>query len=108
MTNKKLNVANVPNLRFPGFAEEWEVRKLGEIAMKIGDGLHGTPVYVNESDYYFINGNNLVNGKVELNSNTKRVDAETYTKNNKGLNKNTILISINGTIGNIARCNNKI
>ncbi|SMC40992.1 restriction endonuclease subunit S [Moheibacter sediminis] len=32
MTNKKLKVGNVPNLRFPGFIEEWQTKKLGEIA----------------------------------------------------------------------------
>ncbi|QQN59521.1 restriction endonuclease subunit S [Elizabethkingia bruuniana] len=32
MINKKLKVGNVPNLRFPEFMEEWETKKLGEIA----------------------------------------------------------------------------
>ncbi|SIT09338.1 type I restriction enzyme, S subunit, partial [Chryseobacterium piscicola] len=32
MSNKKLKVGNVPNLRFPGFEGEWGVKKLGEIA----------------------------------------------------------------------------
>ncbi|MGJ1198700.1 restriction endonuclease subunit S [Sphingobacterium spiritivorum] len=32
MINKKLKVGNVPNLRFPEFTEEWETKKLGEIA----------------------------------------------------------------------------
>ena len=98
---------NVPKLRFPEFEGTWEIRKLGDIAEKIGDGLHGTPLYVDESDYYFINGNNLVNGKVEINENTKKIDIETYIKNDKGLKKNSLLISINGTIGNIAKYNNE-
>ena len=101
------NIANVPHLRFPGFTGEWEVKKLGEIAEKIGDGLHGTPIYVEESDFYFINGNNLVNGKIEINENTKKIDVETFIKNDKQLRKNTLLISINGTIGNIAKYDNE-
>ena len=32
MINKKLKVGNVPNLRFPSFFGEWEVKKLGEVA----------------------------------------------------------------------------
>ena len=32
IANKKLKVGNVPNLRFPGFQEEWEEKKLGEVA----------------------------------------------------------------------------
>lgn len=97
----------VPNLRFPSFEGEWEVKKLGEIAEKIGDGLHGTPSYTDESNYYFINGNNLINGKIEITENTKKIDAKTFLKNDKNLRKNTLLISINGTIGNIAKYNNE-
>ena len=97
----------VPNLRFPSFEGEWEVKKLGEIAEKIGAGLHGTPSYTDESNYYFINGNNLINGKIEITENTKKIDAKTFLKNDKNLRKNTLLISINGTIGNIAKYNNE-
>jgi type I restriction enzyme S subunit len=98
---------NIPSLRFPEFEGNWEMKKLGEIAEKIGDGLHGTPIYSDDSDIYFINGNNLTNGKIQINENTKKVAKSTFEKNNKGLNKNTILISINGTIGNIAKYNNE-
>jgi type I restriction enzyme, S subunit len=67
MKNKK------PEIRFKGFNEEWEEKKLEDGTSKIGDGLHGTPQYVNEQ-----------------------------SKNDKILNTNTILMSINGTIGNLA------
>jgi len=100
-------VKNTPTLRFPEFKGEWEMKKLGEVTEKIGDGLHGTPLYSDDSDIYFINGNNLTNGKIEINENTKKVDYSVFAKNNKGLNKNTLLISINGTIGNIAKYNNE-
>lgn len=100
-------IRNVPNLRFPGFEGSWERRKLGEVAEKIGDGLHGTPNYIEKSDFHFINGNNLINGKIELNENVKKVDQETFLKNDKELSENSLLISINGTIGNIAKYNNE-
>ena len=29
---------NIPQLRFPEFEVEWERKKLGDIAVKIGDG----------------------------------------------------------------------
>jgi len=93
----------VPRRRFREFEGEWKKIKLGDVAKKIGDGLHGTPIYSDNSDIFFINGNNLNNGKIEINENTKRVDKNEFKKNNKDLNTNTILISINGTIGNIAR-----
>ncbi|OWK72876.1 hypothetical protein CBW16_11540 [Flavobacteriaceae bacterium JJC] len=96
-----------PNLRFPGFIGDWKVKRLEAVAIKIGDGLHGTPSYTDDSEYYFINGNNLVNGQIEIYGNTKAVTSEIYLKNNKNLNKNTLLISINGTIGNIAKYENQ-
>lgn len=98
----------VPKWRFPEFNDygEWENKKLGEICEKIGDGLHGTPEYVLESDYYFVNGNNLNNGHLEFN-NPKYVSKNVALKNNKFLSDCTILISINGTIGNIAYYNNE-
>lgn len=102
-----INNQNVPKLRFKEFSGEWEEKTLGEVAGKIGDGLHGTPLYSDNSDIYFINGNNLTNGKIEINENTKKVDHEIFKKNDKSLNNNTLLISLNGTIGNIAKYNNE-
>lgn len=97
----------MPKLRFPEFEGEWEEKKLGNVSIKIGDGLHGTPIYSEDSDIYFINGNNLIDGKVVINNTTKMVDIETFAKNNKGLNENTLLISINGTIGSVSRYRNE-
>lgn len=94
---------NIPKLRFPEFEGKWEVKKLGEVSIKIGDGLHGTPEYSEDSDIYFINGNNLIDGKIVINESTKKVAIESYMKNLKGLNENSLLISINGTIGNVSR-----
>lgn len=101
------NQNNIPHLRFKGFEADWQIRKLGELTEKIGDGLHGTPIYSDDSDIYFINGNNLTNGKIEITEKTKKVDYAIFKKNDKGLNENTILISLNGTIGNIAKYNNE-
>ena len=58
MTKKEKK--RVPELRFVGFEEEWERKVLGKRCLKIGDGLHGTPKYVDDSGIYFINGNNIV------------------------------------------------
>jgi type I restriction enzyme S subunit len=87
--------------------EGWKTFKLNEITSKIGDGLHGTPIYDEMGEYYFINGSNLVNGKIELNANTKRVSEKEFSKYKKELSEKTILIGINGTIGNIALYNNE-
>lgn len=92
-----------PKRRFAGFTEDWEQRKLGEVCSEIGDGLHSAPIYDECGDYFFINGNNLVNGKVKINlEETPKVSKGTFQKNDKGLDDSTLLLSINGTIGNIA------
>jgi type I restriction enzyme S subunit len=85
----------------------WEKHKLGEITMRIGDGLHGTPKYSSSGDYYFINGNNLINGKIQIKEDTKRVSEEEFLKYRKELSSNSVLLSINGTIGNLAFYNNE-
>ena len=80
----------------------WEVAKLSYLTERIGDGLHGTPEYVDSSDYYFINGNNLVKGEIQFFESTKCVSEDEFKKYDVGLNDKTILLSINGTIGNVA------
>ena len=79
----------------------WMWTILEEITSTIGDGLHGTPQYNSEGDYFFINGNNLSNRKIVIKNETKRVSASEYEKYKKPLNRSSILVSINGTIGNI-------
>ena len=80
----------------------WKWVRLGDCVSILGDGLHGTPKYSTNGEYYFINGNNLKDGKIEIKSDTKCVDFEEYEKYKKTLNDSTVLVSINGTIGNVA------
>lgn len=84
---------------------EWITVKLSEITSIIGDGLHGTPQYDENGEYYFINGNNLKDGKIVIKEDTKRVSFEEYLKYKKDLNDRTLFVSINGTIGNIGAYN---
>jgi type I restriction enzyme S subunit len=80
----------------------WKEVILDNVTSRIGDGLHGTPQYDVNGKYHFINGNNLNNGRIEINSKTKTVNREVAEKHKKPLSDKTILISINGTIGNVA------
>lgn len=84
------------------FYSRWKNVKLQEIVSKLGDGLHGTPEYDINGEYYFINGNNLIDGKIVIKENTQRVTEKEYLKYKKELNDRTILLGINGTIGNVA------
>ena len=92
---------------FENKGDGWEKRTLKELTSHLGDGLHGTPKYTTEGDYYFINGNNLTDGVIEFKSSTKRVSFEEYNKHKKNLTDRTILVSINGTLGNVAFYNNE-
>ena len=82
--------------------ESWKWVRLSEIISVLGDGIHGTPVFDEMGDYYFVNGNNLAKGHIVFKADTKKVSFDEYEKHKKPLDENTILISINGTIGNYA------
>ena len=82
--------------------ESWKWVRLRDIISVLGDGIHGTPQYDDTGKYFFINGNNLVKGKIVIKSDTKKVSYEEFKKYEKPLDESTILVSINGTIGNYA------
>jgi type I restriction enzyme S subunit len=83
----------------------WEKVELNQLVSKLGDGLHGTPNYDDNGEYYFVNGNNLVEGKIIISPSTKKVNHSEFLKHQKDLNESTILVSINGTIGKTALYN---
>lgn len=101
------NGKHIPEIRFKGFTDVWEQRKLDTLTMFIGDGLHGTPKYDENGTHYFINGNNLVDSKISITEETKMVSAEALSNDDRRLNSTAILMSINGTIGVLARYNNE-
>lgn len=87
--------------------KEWQWVRLDDLVSLLGDGLHGTPKYSDCGDYYFINGNNLSNGKILIKNNTKRASIDEYNRYKKKLDERTVLVSINGTLGNVAFYNNE-
>ena len=91
-----------PKLRFKEFDGDWSLTTLNQLSTKIGDGIHATPKYDERGAIPFINGNNLVNGRVVINENTKRISNEEFQKYNQVLSDRTLFLSINGTIGNLA------
>ena len=84
----------------------WSWIRLNAIANDIGDGLHGTPEYTSNGEYSFINGSNLKSGSISL-VNAKHIDKAEYEKIKINLDKKSILISLNGTLGNLAKYNNE-
>ena len=73
------------------------------LSTEIGDGIHATPIYDDNGTYYFVNGNNISEHGITITPTTQRVtEAEAYRNNATILCSETILLSINGTIGNVA------
>lgn len=99
LTNKDVKKGELP--------KGWKTKQLKEITSVLGDGLHGTPKYSETGEYYFINGNNLNDGKIEIKGNTKRVPFEEYNKYKKPLSESSVLVSINGSLGYTAFYNNE-
>ena len=88
-------------------SDEWRETTLEKCVSVLGDGLHGTPKYSERGEYHFINGNNLVDGKIKLKDDTKRTSVDEYEKYKKPLNKRTLFVSINGTLGSVGAYNNE-
>lgn len=76
--------------------------KIASLLDDYGDGIHGTPFYSDTGEYYFINGNNLNDGRIYITDDTLKIDASEYLRIKRPLNENTLLMSINGTLGKIA------
>ena len=80
----------------------WNWARLSNITSILGDGIHGTPEFDATGTVYFINGNNLSNGSIEIKADTKKVSEQEAEKHKRLLNSTTVLVSINGTLGNVA------
>lgn len=85
----------------------WKVKTMKDVCIGIGDGLHGTPQYDPNGKIAFINGNNLINGKIAITDRTLFVNEDEAQKIYIELDANTILLSINGTLGKTAIYNNE-
>ena len=82
---------------------EWKEVRLGDVCSELSDGLHKAPKFIVNGEYIFVNAKNLYNGYILDNDPTKKTSHEEYLKYKKPLGKHTILYSIDGTIGNIAK-----
>jgi len=85
-------------LRFPEFAGEWEVRKLGELADKVNSGktpLGGEAVYM-EHGILFIRSQNVNNDRLELENPTFIPEEVNNQMKNSIVQPNDILLNITG------------
>ena len=99
----------VPKLRFPGFTDEWEQRKLSEIYSSIGNAFVGTatPYYV-ESGHFYLESNNIKDG--QINHNTEIfINDEFYEKQkDKWLHTGDMVMVQSGHVGHAAVITEKL
>ena len=106
LKKKDLEVKPISEDEIPiDIPESWEWVRLKSLVSVLGDGIHGTPEYDIIGKYYFINGNNLSKNKIVIKADTKKINEKEYQTYKKELNDKTILVSINGTIGNVGHYN---
>ena len=96
----------VPELRFKGFTDDWEERKLGQYTKLITKGT--TPKdKTGIGDVNFVKVENITNGKIYPINKIKQNEHDNYLKRSR-LEEKDILFSIAGTLGRTAIVNKSI
>lgn len=104
------NGSKFPQLRFSGFADAWEERKLGNELTLLKDGTHGTHQDVIEGPF-LLSAKNIKNGKIIIDEITDRkISVGEYNSIHKrfSLEKGDVLLTIVGSIGETAIIENPI
>ena len=97
------NGKTVPEIRFEGFSEDWEQRKLGEIYSSIGNAFVGTatPYYV-EQGHFYLESNNIKDGQINRNMEIF-INDEFYKKQkDKWLHTGDMVMVQSGHVGHAA------
>lgn len=77
--------------------EEWDVIKLKRLSTAIGDGIHSSPEYDDNGEYFFVNGNNIGEEFIEIKKDTNRLSSDERKKYPvEKINSQTIMIALNG------------
>ncbi|WP_375319695.1 restriction endonuclease subunit S [Enterococcus faecium] len=99
------NGAKVPEVRFPGFTEDWEERKLSELAeVKTGFPFKNDD-FIDGGDYLVITNGNIQNNSALVDGNIgNRISAVSdEIKDKYLLNYGDILVTMDGTVGRTAK-----
>ena len=99
------NGSNVPEIRFSGFTDPWEQRKLSEIATmhaRIGWQNLRTSEFLDSGNYMLITGTDFEDGAINFDT-CHYVERERYEQDKHIQIKNvSILITKDGTLGKVA------
>ena len=93
------NGAKVPELRFAGFADDWEERKLGKFS-DVRDGTHASPKYVSQG-HPMVTSKNLTHSGLDMTDVSFLTDKDFNEINKRSkVSIGDILFGMIGTIGN--------
>ncbi len=93
------NGAKVPELRFKGFTDDWEERKLGE-SSDVRDGTHASPKYVSQG-HPMVTSKNLTHFGLDMTDVSFLTDKDFNEINKRSkVSIGDILFGMIGTIGN--------
>lgn len=95
------NGSNIPELRFKGFTNAWEQRKLSDVA-DVRDGTHDSPKFYNDG-FPLVTSKNLKGGSIDF-SDCSFISEQDFNEINKRskVDPGDILFGMIGTIGNPA------
>ncbi len=93
----------VPEIRFKGYTEDWEQRKLGDIYGSIGNAFVGTATpYYAEQGHFYLESNNVKDGQINHNSEIF-INDEFYEKQkDKWLHTGDMVMVQSGHVGHAA------
>ena len=99
------NGSKVPEIRFSGFADDWEQRKLSELATmhaRIGWQNLRTSEFLDSGDYMLITGTDFEDGAINYDT-CHYVEKERYDQDSHiQIRNGSILITKDGTLGKVA------
>ena len=98
-----MKMNKTPAVRFIGFTENWEQRKLSAIFDNITNAFVGTatPYYVTEGHFY-LESNNIKDGQINRNSEVFINDEFYYRQKDKWLHTNDMVMVQSGHVGHAA------
>ncbi|EMF0287477.1 restriction endonuclease subunit S [Enterococcus hirae] len=103
--------ASVPEIRFPGFTEDWEERKLGETKTYFTDGNYGESypsskdMSDKENGVPFLRGSDFSNGYLDS-SNANYIKYEKHQELTSGhIKQDDIVIAVRGSLGTLGYAN---
>ncbi|WP_225362742.1 restriction endonuclease subunit S, partial [Lacticaseibacillus rhamnosus] len=96
------NGSKFPQLRFAGFADAWEKRKLIDQLSLLKDGTHGT--HKDGNFAFLLSAKNVIQNSIVFDDSDRKISEDDFNDiyANYHIKKNDVLLTIVGTIGRVA------